>query len=436
MELLTETGWAELPTTGEPALAEDVRCDVAVIGGGVGGMTAALRLAEAGADVALLEAQTCGWGASSRNAGYVTNSIAADPALLALLFRRSKVRALFEFAESAVEFTQNAIENRAIDCDFEKAGIVQAAVSKGQLRKARRNAKIMAEAGSSAEFVDGRDAGLPEGFLGGMQEGVGGTLNPAKYVLGLRSAVLASGARVFEHTPVRDVTDGGTGVTISTANGRVHAKQALLTANAYNKDLAITPPRLVSPVWTSLVETEPIAPERLDAIGWTSRAPMVTAHMILESYRVTPRNTIVFGTRRLETTKGPLLARTPSTPVVDDLLHGFRERFPGLHDIKPQRAWGGWIGMSSTWLPVAGEASPNVLYSLACNGHGFAQAQYVGHMLAGTLSGEPTPQDLKTIWHTGRFWPSFVSSPALHLGWLGDRLADRLARASQPTTKE
>ncbi|WP_409431384.1 NAD(P)/FAD-dependent oxidoreductase [Mycobacterium sp. SMC-16] len=427
MNLLTETGWAGGPV-GEPALAGEVTCDVAVVGGGVGGMTAALRLAESGADVVLLEAQTCGWGASSRNAGYVTNSIAADPALLALLFRREKVRALFQFAESAVEFTQDAIASRGIDCDFEKVGIVQAAVSKGQLRKARRNAKIMAEAGSSAEFVEGPDAGLPDGFLGGMREGIGGTLNPGKYVIGLRDAVLSSGARVFENTRVQDVADGPAGVTVQTAGGRVRAKQALLTTNAYGKDLAVTPRRLVSPVWTSLVETEPVAPERLDAIGWTSRAPMVTAHMILESYRVTPRNTIVFGTRRLETTKGELTARTPSTPVVDDLVRGFRERFPGLGDVAPGRAWGGWIGMSSTWLPVAGEAAPNVLYSLACNGHGFAQAQYVGSMLADRLSGAPVPDDLKAIWHDGRFWPSFVSRPALTLGWFGDRVLDRLAR--------
>nr|WP_313957357.1 FAD-dependent oxidoreductase [Mycolicibacterium llatzerense] len=173
MNLLTETGWAPVPV-GEPALAGEVTCDVAVVGGGVGGMTAALRLAESGADVVLLEAQTCGWGASSRNAGYVTNSIAADPSLLALLLSRSKVRALFQFAEAAVEFAQDAIEHRAIDCDFEKVGIVLAAVSKGQLRKSRRNAKILSEAGSSAEFVDGRDAGLPDGFLGGVREGIGG----------------------------------------------------------------------------------------------------------------------------------------------------------------------------------------------------------------------------------------------------------------------
>ncbi|MGV0737437.1 FAD-binding oxidoreductase [Mycobacterium syngnathidarum] len=429
MKLLTETGWAPQPTDPEPTLTGDVTCDVAVLGGGVGGMSAALRLAESGADVVLLEAQTCGWGASSRNAGYVTNSVAADPGLLALLFSRDKVRALFQYAEAAVEFTQDVIADREIDCDFEKVGIVAAAVSKGQLRKARRNAKIMAAAGSSAEFIEGPAAGLPDGFLGGMREGIGGTLNPGKYVLGLRDIVLASGARVFEHSRVLNVSDHGTEVTIETGHGRVHAKQALLTTNAYGKDLAITPRRLVSPVWTSLVETEPVAPERLDAIGWTSRAPMVTSHMILESYRVTPRNTIVFGTRRLETTKGPLAARTPSPPVVEDLVRGFRERFPGLGDVQPQRAWGGWIGMSSTWLPAAGQASPNVLYSLACNGHGFAQAQYVGHLLAGRLAGEPAAEDLQTIWHTGRFWPSFVTQPALNLGWFADRVLDRLARA-------
>ncbi len=196
-------------------------------------MSAALRLAESGADVVLLEAQTCGWGASSRNAGYVTNSVAADRDCWRYCCPVTRCRALLHYAEAAVEFTQDVIENRAISaCEFEKVGIVVAAVSKGQLRKARRNAKIMAEAGSSAEFVEGPDAGLPEGFLGGIREGIGGTLNPGRYVLGLRDAVLASRARVFEHTRVQDVADSGSEVTIATGRGRVHANQALLTTNA------------------------------------------------------------------------------------------------------------------------------------------------------------------------------------------------------------
>jgi gamma-glutamylputrescine oxidase len=428
MYLLSRTGWAELDTIGEPALADDITCDVVVIGGGGGGMSAALRLAESGADVVLLEAQTCGWGATSRNAGYVTNSVAADPGLLAVTNSRNRLRALFAYAEHAVEHTERVIADRAIDCEYQREGIVIAAVTKGQLRKVRRNARIASHAGSSAEFVGGREAGLPDGFLGGMREGVGGTLNPGKYVRGLRAAVLASGTRVFEHTRVHDVTDGTRGVLVETQHGRVRADRALLTTNAYGRDLSIIPRRLVSPVWTSLVETEPIAPERLDALGWTSRAPVVTAHMIMENYRVTPRGTIVFGTRKLETTRGPLPARTPSKAVAADLLRGFRQRFPTLADVRPRRAWGGWIGMSSTWLPLAGEASPRVLYSIACNGHGFAQAQYVGHMLADRIAGEPMADDLATIWHRGgMFWPGMVNSAALNVIWLADRAADLLA---------
>ncbi|MEV0341461.1 FAD-binding oxidoreductase [Nocardia sp. NPDC050713] len=428
MKLIPETGWAEQPATVEQSLTGAVDCDVVVIGGGGGGMSAAIRLAEKGIDVVLLEAKTLGWGATSRNAGYITNSIAADPELLGLLLKSERLRNLYRYAENSVHFAEDAIERHEIDCGYQREGIVMAAVSKGQLRHARRNARVMAEAGSPAEFVEGRAAGLPEGFLGGVREGVGGTLNPGEFVLGLRTATIASGVRVYEHTPARDVTDTGDGVTVETPDGKVRARKALLTTNAYSAGLFIAPKNLVTPVWTSLVETEPVAPERLDEIGWTSRAPMVTLHMILESYRVTPRGTIVFGTRRVQTGRAPLPDRTPAPNVADDLVRGFHDRFPGLRDIKPQKAWGGWIGMSSTWLPVAGEASDNVLYSLACNGHGFAQAQYVGHLLADRIDGAPLHEDLAAIWHgRKRFWPSLVSGPALHAAWLADRASDRLA---------
>ncbi|SNY89518.1 Glycine/D-amino acid oxidase [Nocardia amikacinitolerans] len=428
MELIHETGWAAPPATVEQPLNDEITCDVVVIGGGAGGMSAALRAAENGADVVLLEARTLGWGASSRNAGYVTNSIAADPEMLGLLLKRERLRDLYRYAENSVHFAEDAISHHGIECDYQRAGIVMAAVSKGQLRHARRNAKVMAAAGSSAEFVDGREAGLPEGFLGGVREGVGGTLNPGEFVLGLRAATIAAGVRVYEHSPACDVADTGGGVTVSTPGGKVLARKALLTTNAYSAGLSLAPKNLATPVWTSLVETEPVAPERLDEIGWTSRAPMVTLHMLLESYRVTSRGTIVFGTRRVQTGRNPLPDRTPDRHVADDLVRGFHERFPGLRDIEPRKAWGGWIGMSSTWLPVAGEASDNVLYSLACNGHGFAQAQYVGHLLADRVGGAPLHEDLAAIWHgRKRFWPSLVSGPVLYAGWLADRAADRLA---------
>ncbi|MEN0139986.1 MAG: FAD-binding oxidoreductase [Rhodococcus sp. (in: high G+C Gram-positive bacteria)] len=428
MKVLYDTGWAAPPATVEPRLVGDTRCDVVVVGGGGVGMAAAIRLAESGADVVLLEAKTLGWGASGRNAGYITNSIAADPELLHYLLKPDRRRALYQYAENAVHFTEESIERHGIECGHVKTGIVMAALTKGQLRRAQRIVKVLVESGADAEFVDGREAGLPEGFLGGIREGVGGTLNPGEYVLGLRAATIVAGVRVHEYTPARDVTDTGDGVTVDTPGGTVRAKRALLMTNADTGSLSIAPKNLATPTYTCLLETEPIAPERLDEIGWTSRAPMVSLHMIIENHRVTPRGTIVFGTRRVEVGRNPLPDRAPSQAVADDLVRGFRERFPGLGDVGFQSIWGGWISMSSSWLPAAGEASDNVLYSQACNGHGFAQAQYVGDLLARHVTGSPRHADLEAIWHgRKRYWPSLVSGPALYAGWLADRASDRLA---------
>lgn len=430
MEFLHETGWAAMPKTAEAPPIGETSCDVVVVGGGVGGMAAAIRLAETGADVVLLEARTLGWGASSRNAGYVTNSIAADPELLALLLKPERLRELYRFADRAVHFTEDTITRRNIDCHYQKAGIVIAAVSKGQLRRARRYSKIMVESGSSAEFVDGRAAGLPAAFLGGIREGIGGSLNPGEFVQGLRAATFGAGVRVYEHCPATKVDDIGHGVTVDVPTGRVCADRALLTTNAYSGGLGATPRRLASPLWTSLIETEPVAAERLDDIGWTSRAPMVTLHMIMENYRLTSSGTIVFGTRRVQTGRHPLPDRVPDRRVVDDLMRGFRRRFPELSDIEPCRAWGGWIAMTPSWLPVAGQASDNVLYSLACNGHGFAQAQYVGHLLADRIAGAACHDDLRAIWRQRqRFWPGLVSGPTMYAAWLADRASDRLSTA-------
>ncbi|GEE00946.1 putative oxidoreductase [Gordonia spumicola] len=426
--ILHETGWAGPPAAVEPRLLEEVRCDVVVIGGGAGGMSAAIRLAENGADVVLVEARTLGWGASGRNAGYITNSIAADPEMLKYLLKPDRLQSLYRYAHNAVLFAEDAIERHGIECGHVKTGIVMAAVTNGQLRRARRIADVLSESGAHAEFVDGREAGLPDGFLGGVREGVGGTVNPGEFVLGLRAATIAAGVRVYEYTPARDVHDTGDGVTVLTPGGSVHADRALLMTNADTGSLSIAPKNIATPAYTSLLETEPITPELLDEIGWTSRAPMVSLHMIIENHRVTPRGTVVFGTRRVEAGRNPLPDRAPSRAVITDLIRGFGERFPGLGDVRFQSVWGGWISMSSTWLPAAGEASRNVLYSQACNGHGFAQAQYVGHMLAEHAGGAPRHDDLDAIWHGDkRFWPGLVSNPVLYAGWLADRTADRLS---------
>jgi glycine/D-amino acid oxidase-like deaminating enzyme len=428
VEYLSGSGWVDRPDPAAPSLEGDVTCDVAVVGGGLGGMAAALRLAERGADVVLLEADLCGWGASARSAGYLSNTLAADPQLVAM-FHRRRFRNLVRFADASLTFANDLIARLSIDCEYERTCLVFAAVTRGQLERARRNMRILNGAGAELEFAEGPGIGLPDGFLGGTFERVGALLNPGKYALGVRRAVLESSTRVFEQTAVRAVEANHAGVTITAPAGRVRAERVLLTTNAGSRELKVAPRHLATPVWTSLVETEPISAERLDETGWTSRAGIVTQHLLLENYRPTQRGTIIFGTRQLRTARAISRIQQPDSAIVDDLVRGFRDRFPSLDDVTPQRAWGGWIGMTTSWLPVAGEADPRVLYAIGCNGHGLAQAPYLGSLLADRIAGDPLHDDLQAVWHErSRFWPSLIlTAPALKAAWAIDRLSDRRA---------
>jgi glycine/D-amino acid oxidase-like deaminating enzyme len=437
IEYLDDTGWVERPEATVPPLPGEINCDVAVVGGGLMGMAAALRLAERGADVVLLEADLCGWGASSRNAGYVTNTLAADADVLGA-FYRNQLPGLLRFADSAVRFTEALLGRLDIACEYERTAIIGAAVTPGQLKRAQRMAKTLGSAGWHADLIAGSDLGLPDAFLGGVRERIGGLLNPGKYALGVRAALLASRARVYEQTLVQAIDADDTGATLRTAGGQVRAERVLLATNAYSRNLKAAPRRLAAPLWVTLVETDPVVPERLEEIGWVGRSGIVTLHTLLENYRPTAQNTIVLGTRRVQTSRGYVHGRRPDASIVAELVRGFHERFPALSDVVPRRAWGGWIAVTPSWLPAAGEASPRVSYGIGCNGHGLAQAPYLGTLLANRLAGDEPHDDLRAVWRERpRFAPGVLSSaPAVRAAWLLDRLADRRQRRrTRPTTQ-
>lgn len=420
------SGWASRPTTLQPAISGDVSCEVVVIGGGLGGMAAALKLAEIGMDVVLLEADVCGWGASARNGGYVTPTLGSTPRILNR-FYRDRLPDLVRFANTAVTFIDDLIASQQINCDYEQTGYVETSTT------AKGYARLRASAKSGRRSVIGsaQEIGIPSTFYGGTHIKVGGTLNPAKLSLGLRNVVLASAVRVFEHSPVQRLTDSGGSVSVDLPVGTVRADRAILMANGFSNGLNLAPRSLAKPVWITAVETEPISPERIDDAGWTSRLPMLTTHNIMQSFRLTPRETIVHICRKLEVGRRARHDKMPNQVVVDDLIRGFRERLPSLADVASECAWGGWIAETPSNMAVAGSATENVLYSLACNGHGLTQAPYVGSMLGEYLGGQEMPTDLRAIWRDSpRFMPGVVNPLTLRLGWLDDRAKDFLDRRS------
>ncbi|CAJ1582843.1 FAD-binding oxidoreductase [[Mycobacterium] wendilense] len=428
VEYSTFTRWVDPPTDIQPALTEDLTCDVAVIGGGMGGMATALRLAGRGQDVVLLEAEFCGYGSSSRNGGQIAGAPGGDLRLLKLFYPK-QIPNMVRLAENAAHFAERLIEDHNIDCDYVANGMVFGAVSPVQMLRVRACAAILRRAGGRAVVGTSSELGIPGAFVGGMREGVGGMLNPGKLSLGVRRALLSTSARVFERTKVTDVTRDGDTVVISTAQGDVRANKVVLATNAYSGEWDITPKRLSIPAWIIEVETEPIAPERIAALGWTSRSGVVTQHQIMTNYRLTERNTIVFGVRRLERGRSfPLPVKAPDPKLVQELADAFHTRFPSLADVKVAGAWGGWIAITSSWLSVAGKAEDNVYYLLACNGHGLAQAPYVGTLIADLLVDGTRHADLAGIWKDQPRFPPFMMMGRLGLRtiWAVDRVCDLL----------
>lgn len=429
VEYATFTGWVDPPADVQPAIVGDVTCEVAVIGGGINGMSTALRLAERGRDVVLLEAEFCGHGSSSRNAGQLAGAPGGDLQLLNLLSRK-KMPGMMRLAEHAARHVEDFIAKHDIDCDYEATGNAFAATSRGQMGRVRRVAKIVTRAGGHVEVGTSAELGIPRGFVGGMREVVGGTMNPGKFTLGMRQVLLASQARVFEQTKVTDVARQDGRVVITTPQGSVHADKVVLATNAFAGEWDITPKHLSVPIYVIEVETEPVDPARIAALGWTSRMGLVTQHAIMENYRLTARGTIVFGVRRLERgTRYPLpTEKAPDPALVEELAGAFATRFPSLADVKVERAWGGWIAITSSWLPLAGQTGDEVYYSIACNGHGLAQAPYVGTLIADAIVDGRRHEDLETLWQAKPKFPPpmMMGRLGLRMIWAVDRFNDRV----------
>jgi glycine/D-amino acid oxidase-like deaminating enzyme len=208
----------------------------------------------------------------------------------------------------------------------------------------------------------------------------------------------------------------------------VIANKVVLSTNAYSGEWDITPERLSIPAYLIEVETEPIDPQRIEALGWTSRTGTISQHQIMEHFRVTERGTIVIGVRRIQRgTAFPLPKhKTPDPDLVKELEDTFHTRFPSLSDVKVAQAWGGWIAITSSWISLAGKLADNVWYSCCCNGHGLAQAPYIGSLIADNVVDGTMHDDLAGIWKDEpKFPPFMMMSPAgLRTVWALDRFND------------
>lgn len=413
-EFLDISPWVTLPRDLQPPLSSDRSADAAIVGGGFTGLSTALALKRAGVDAVVLERDFAGFGASGRNAGHLTPTIGKDLPTLLMLFGKRRAAQLVRFADDAVRHVEDVIRAQHIDCDYVPSGNIMAAVHPKQEGRLRKAAAVAAEIGARVRFLDRDDLrtrGVPPAFLSGALEEAGGTLDPGKYVMGLRRAALDAGITLYEQTAVQEIVNGAR-PSVRTNTGTVTADRVVLATNAYTPALGHQRYSLF-PLYDTLFETAPLTHAQLAALGWQGREGIYTAHESLESYRLTARGTILGGSKGVRYMYGGALRGGPSAWTQGLIERGFRDRFPELGEVPIAHFWGGWIGMTLHFLPAFGRTGTNrnIYYAVGYNGHGVAAASAMGAILADFMLGRKN-EHAETL---ARFVPPLPPEP---LRWL------------------
>jgi len=383
--------------------------DVAVIGGGYTGLSAAQALAQQGASVVVFEAGQVIGEASGRNGGQCNSGLAHDYGALAERLGTERARAYHRAYTDAVDTVEALILKEQIDCDFVRCGKLKlAAKPKHYDKLARACERLIREVGAKAEMITAEnirsevDSGA---FFGGMLEKTSAQMHMGRFGVGLAEAVVRHGGRVLESAPVTglDRMSGGT-YRVTSARGSVSADQVLLaTGSSSVGPLGYFRRRLVS-VGSFIIVTEPLDPVLLARL-LPMRRGYVTSKNVGNYFRVTSDNRLLFGGR----------ARfAMSNPRSDEksghiLRAAMIDVFPELDRVRIDYCWGGLVDMTADRLPRAGEHK-GMYYSLGYSGHGVQMSVHMGQQMAQVMAGNPAANPWRELaWpaipgHFGKPW--------------------------------
>ena len=410
-----------IPPLNLPPLLEETKASVAVIGGGITGLSSALRLAERGVDVLLLEAHQPGWGASGRNGGHVNPGLKPDPDEVEHDFGELG-RRMVRLSYAAPEALFRLVERHQIRCEARQAGTLRAATTRKTLDGLRKLAAQYANRRIEAKLLDGDGAFAATGtrrYLGILRDPSGGSVNPLGYSRGLAHAAIAAGARLHADSPALRLSRSEAGAwRVETPRGMVTADRLVIGTNGYTDDLWPGLRRTVVPVWSGITATEPL-PDQVARQIMPGGGVLYELGAITVYYRLDIGNRLLMGGRSgLRDMGGPEGFRYLQRYAV--------KLWPALRNVAWTHGWNGQLGMTADHYPHLHEPEPDVLMALGYNGRGVAMATAMGDIIARRIGGETEESlempitGIKPIPFHG-LWPLAVQG---RLAW--GRLRDRL----------
>ncbi len=413
---------APIPPAAAP-LAGTARCDVCVVGGGIGGCSAALELAERGYRVVLLEAQRLGWGASGRSGGQVIFGTAVEQADLEAMLGPDDARRIWDVSLAGLALLKQRIERHRIACDW-VPGQMFTAIKPRQWRQLQEWQSELAQryVYASTRLIERAELHAllaTRRYLGALHDSNGGHLHPLRYTLGLARAAAQAGVAIHEHSRALAFASAGGKVQVRTAAGVVECTQLVLAGNAWLGDTAPPLRRKLMAIASYVIATEPLGERQAQQLI-ANNAAVCDTNWILDYFRRSSDHRLLFGGR---VNYSMLNVRAIAPPTRQRMLRVF----PQLAAARIDYAWGCLLDITLNRAPHFGRLAPNVYFLQGFSGHGVALAGIAGQLAAEAIAGTAERFDVfARIPHRNFPGGMPLRRPALAVAMLWYRLRDLL----------
>ncbi|MEO8345637.1 MAG: FAD-binding oxidoreductase [Betaproteobacteria bacterium] len=380
------------PPPGTQPLADRLSVDVAIVGAGYTGLSAALHLEEAGVKTVVLEACELGFGGSGRNVGLVNAGMWVAPSVVRNELGGEYGHRLLSLLGNAPSVVFDLVERHEIDCEAVHAGTLHCAVGQRGLAEVAERARQWLELGAPVELLDAKRTQQLIGtraYSASLFDRRAGTIQPLSYARGLAAAAIRAGARIHTQTKVLAAERVGSEWQLSASSGGlVSAKWIIVATNAYTGTNGLWPAiqrELVQLPYFNLA-TEPLSSELACTI-LPERQGAWDTQRVLSSFRFDASGRLVFGS------VGAL--RGFAHKIHHDWgRRALRKLFPQLGDVPFEHEWYGMIGMTSNALPRFHELDRNVISFSGFNGRGIAPGTVFGREMAKLVAGQIQKSDL------------------------------------------
>lgn len=410
-------------------LGQDIQVDVAIAGGGYTGLWTAyyLKTLAPDLDVCVIEAQSCGFGASGRNGGWMMAAIEGQTRLLAALDGEQRELAKNQI-HSILPEVEAVLQRHDLDCDYQRGGGIFAAARYPEQERIQRD--VLAEyraVGLTEQDYQWLDAGELESRLrirapaGGIYTPHIARIQPARLVLGLAQTLRDLGVRIYEQTPVTGLAPG----EMVTPGGRVKASHRILALEGYSAGVTLTQ-RKVLALQSRIIATQPLSDDLWAEIGLAQREVFCDASPLTTYGQRSADNRMVFGARGSYRFGGkPCSQFSPRDPAFGDIHKLLLDCFPQLQGIPITHRWGGTLGAPRSGLP---HSVYDPATGVGTAGGYFGEGVGASNLMARTLADQVLARDSELVtapWaHSGSLEFALRSWEPEPLRWLGYKATD------------